>query len=161
VNERERAEGRRGSRRRGNPQRNQGGIVTNISSDRDRSEEPTSITIPAAGWYEVSAPLTTPPVSVSGAAREATEAQVQAANVAWDEDWAIGKAIADAVVAAGPVDAELAAVVAERDDLREGYTSGPAVDPHGYSGDGWSGHQRAGIITRADAPTEATQTGGE
>jgi hypothetical protein len=33
------------------------------------------------------------------------------------------------------------------DNLRESYCTGIAVDPHGYSGDGHSGHQRAGIIT--------------
>lgn len=34
----------------------------------------------------------------------------------------------------------------EADQFRESWTSGPAVDPHGYSGDGYHGHQRAGII---------------
>ena len=71
----------------------------------------------------------TPSVSVSGAAREATEAQVQAAQKAleeWYDLWRrtltaeaftqfAAQPVADAVVAAGPVDAELAAVVAERD----------------------------------------------
>ena len=54
----------------------------------------------------------TPAVSVSGAAREATEAQVQAAEKAYrayaaDPDWRLDgafHAVADAVVAAGPVE---------------------------------------------------------
>lgn len=33
------------------------------------------------------------------------------------------------------------------DQFREGYCTGGGVDPHGYSGDGFSGHQRAGIVT--------------
>lgn len=33
------------------------------------------------------------------------------------------------------------------DRFREAYCTGVAVDPHGYSGDGHSGHLRAGIIT--------------
>lgn len=37
----------------------------------------------------------------------------------------------------------------EADDFREAYTSGYAVDPHGYSGTGTSGHQRAAILTEA------------
>jgi hypothetical protein len=33
----------------------------------------------------------------------------------------------------------------EADAFREGYTSGPGVDPHGYSGDGYSGHRRSAV----------------
>ena len=86
----------------------------------------------------------TPAVSVSGATREATEAQVQAAaeSMACEASGPVCRSlthhtgtltprgcghavrIADAVVAAGPVDAELAAVVAERDLLRRRVKAG-------------------------------------
>lgn len=46
--------------------------------------------------------------------------------------------------------------------FRESYCTGGGVDPHGYSGDGYSGHQRAGIITDArvipSAETERVET---
>ena len=34
------------------------------------------------------------------------------------------------------------------DAFRETYTSGPGVDPHGYSGTGHAGHQRSAVISR-------------
>jgi len=46
----------------------------------------------------------------------------------------------------------VAASWAEADAFRESYTSGPGVDPHGYSGDGQHGHQRSGVITFDPAP---------
>lgn len=36
-------------------------------------------------------------------------------------------------------------------EFRDGYCSGAGVDPHGYSGDGFSGHQRSGVITQSAA----------
>lgn len=33
----------------------------------------------------------------------------------------------------------------EAESFREAYTTGPGVDPHGYSGHGHSGHQRAAL----------------
>jgi len=38
----------------------------------------------------------------------------------------------------------------EAEAFREAYTSGYAVDQHGYSGTEW-GHKRAGVIERIDA----------
>ena len=42
---------------------------------------------------------------------------------------------------------EFFATYREAEALRESYCTGTAVDPHGYSGSGYEGHQRAGIIT--------------
>lgn len=41
----------------------------------------------------------------------------------------------------------------EADAFRESYTGRDdvgTIDPHGYSGTGWDGHQRAGIIERME-----------
>ena len=97
-------------------------------------------------WLELApdAPVTvepTPVVSVSGAAREATEAQARvpssdqyaaAREAMGNRGWhmpELAHEVADAVVAAGPVDAETA-VVAERDALRAaiGVVGGDASD---------------------------------
>jgi hypothetical protein len=42
-----------------------------------------------------------------------------------------------------------AATWEEADAFRESYTSGPGVNPYGYSGGFTSGHQRSGVITKA------------
>jgi hypothetical protein len=36
----------------------------------------------------------------------------------------------------------------EANDFRESYTSGPGVNPRGYSGGAESGHQRSGVISQ-------------
>lgn len=46
----------------------------------------------------------------------------------------------------------------EADAFRESYTSGVGVDGHGYSGDGWKGHQRAAILSAVPEPSEGTAT---
>ncbi len=44
-----------------------------------------------------------------------------------------------------------AATWAEAEAFRESYTSGPGVNPHGYSGGSASGHQRSAVISKAEA----------
>lgn len=39
----------------------------------------------------------------------------------------------------------------QADAFREAYTSGPSVDPHGYSAAYPNGHQRAAILTHEEA----------
>ena len=117
-----------------------------MNADRDRSEVPKrgiwtpdfeagyELAKSDAAYARAVGQQPTPAVSVSGAACEATEAQVLAAQGAMSDhyaEWEVSRArgrvsfvsyaaqvVADAVAAAGPVDAELAAVVAERDALR-------------------------------------------
>lgn len=48
----------------------------------------------------------------------------------------------------------------EAEAFRDAYTGGEGVrtiDPHGYSGTGWDGHQRAGIIQRIADSSDANR----
>lgn len=176
--------------------------MTNISSDR--SKEPSA----GGGHYcgpgcDANSAIPIPTVSVSGAAREATEAQVQAARLTWDAvvpqhesvrmsdgewtctcthprdlafasavDWeahsdvAIAHAVADAVVAAGPVegimvpgsDCGLPTVYCR--ECQELWPCPTVRCACGcYCDCAEFGY--AECIHAPEAPTEATQTGGE
>ena len=47
----------------------------------------------------------------------------------------------------------------EADNFRDDYTSGTAVDPHGYSGSGYNGHRRSAVISRTGAKWQEVHRG--